>query len=299
MNLRWKSSLLVSALHAAELVARVQPLADREFIESVQSAADGIQETAIDLSRLAGQKSTDRFWEQLLSQACDVEDTRELAERVVTAILGPSGKEPPSISILARQASDAEAAFRLRYPKFADQSELRLMPMRTMWETYGPGLLAHIGRMTDKSLIVGTASVVAMQPMLNGYGAADLERNRIRIEAVLTNPIPELPEAIRIAWLLSQLNLDLPALSETIHSSRIVPLAGLAMLPPALAASKVVELADIDESFVDLAIEQWQIKVPESDSVASTLLSWWETYLQTRAPWAVAMTALERMLTGS
>ncbi len=182
------------------------------------------------------------------------------------------------------------------FPKLQEQLELRAGPIRDLWNGYGNGLLAHIGRLTDRDLLVEQAEVILVQPLLGGFGAAHLAQNRIRLEAMLTNPMPELPEVVRLAWLFSQLQLDAPKYSEGVHGRRLNEVAGLAMLPPALAAGQVVELTKIDEPTLALAIEQWQVPVPSDVDVVSTLFAWWETYLQTRPAWFVALTALDRML---
>jgi len=52
---------------------------------------------------------------------------------------------------------------------------------------------------------------------LGGAGAAQLRTNSVRLEAVLTHPDPQLPETLRLGWLLSQLNQDLPIYSDTIR----------------------------------------------------------------------------------
>jgi len=135
---------------------------------------------------------------------------------------------------------------------------------------------------------------------LGGAGVAHIEQNQVRIEAVLTNPMVELPEVVRLAWLLSQLHLDLPIHSETIGANLMARLAPLAMLPPILAAAEVMELSKCDESVAELAIEQWHIPVPKGRGVHTeivpVLMDWWETYLQTRPGWHTAMQALAKML---
>jgi hypothetical protein len=72
------------------------------------------------------------------------------------------------------------------------------------------------------------------------------------------------------------------------------------MLPPTLAAAEVLELSRCDEANVELAIENWQIAVPKGmdphSQLIPTMMDWWETYLQTRPPWELALRALAKML---
>ena len=52
--------------------------------------------------------------------------------------------------------------------------------------------------------------MILVQPVLGGAGAAHWLYNSVHIEAVLANPVAELPEVVRLGWLLAQLNFDLP-----------------------------------------------------------------------------------------
>jgi hypothetical protein len=109
----------------------------------------------------------------------------------------------------------------------------------------------------------------------------------------------ELPEVVRLAWMLSQLNLELPIHSEHIGTHLIGRLGPLAMLPATLAAAEVLELSKCDESTAELAIEQWHIPVPKDkdvhQQVVPALMDWWETYLQTKPSMGTALQALAKM----
>ena len=236
------------------------------------------------------------FWDELLCWSVEYPNSFALAEKVVHRLGDRRTLDEADRTFLAGRFSDAETAFHLLFPKLGEQLELRSRPLRELWEGFGRGLMAHVGRLTDKKLWVTEAEVVLVQPVLGGFGLAHLGPNRVCIEALLTNPASELPEVVRLAWLLSQLQLDEPDYSGNVEERRLVEIGGLAMLPPILAAGQVVELTKIDEPNLALAIEQWQIPVPPKVDVVRPLLAWWETYLQTRPEWSVAMSALDRML---
>jgi hypothetical protein len=138
--------------------------------------------------------------------------------------------------------------------------------------------------------------VFLVQPVLGGGGEAHLCYNSLRIEAVLANPHPELPEVIRLGWMLGQLNLDLPIYSDAVHSERLPQVARMAMLPVTLKAAEHVELARCDRNTVEFALDAWRIATPLGIDAVNVVWTWWETYLETRPPWHVAMTALDRML---
>ena len=120
---------------------------------------------------------------------------------------------------------------------------------------------------------------------------------------MLANPLEQLPETVRLGWLLSQLNLDLPKYSERLHRDRLRPVTALAMIAAVLASAAEVELARNDAATLSLALQSWRDAWSASFSVApevdlaDTLSRWWETYQTSRPPFAVALTALDEMLT--
>ncbi len=296
MHLTWTPNASASALHAAQAICESgDKLTDTRVVESIGQYALGlgrwIEATApFDFGR---------FWSLLVGHSAIIESNMDLAQIVVRkgAVLR---SDKTAVSQLAGFISDIEAAYNQLYPKFQEQLPLRARPLQEHWLGFGPGLLAHLGRLTQKDLLVPEARVVLLQPVLAGAGVAHIDQNLVRIEAVLTNPMVELPEVVRLAWLLSQLQLDLPVHSETIGLHLLTRLAPLAMLPPILAAAEVMELSKCDESVAELAIEQWRIPVPKDKDIHAeivpVLMDWWETYLQTRPAWHTAMQALSKML---
>jgi len=115
-----------------------------------------------------------------------------------------------------------------------------------------------------------------------------------------TNPLPELPEVVRLGWLVSQLSSlgfrsQLPYPPETLRN--LIPIA---MLAPSLAAAEVLELTRCNESIAELAIENWHIAVPPNRDVSKELIpflmDWWETCLKTKPDWSVSIKALAHRL---
>lgn len=296
MHLTWTPNASASALHAAQAICEAgDKLADARVVESIGKYAQGLGRW-IDT---AAPFDTARFWSLLVGHSALLESNMELAQAVVRKGAVRIG-DKAAVSQLAGFISDIEAAYNQLFPKFQEQLPLRARPLQEHWLGFGPGLLAHLGRLTQKDLLVSEARVVLLQPILAGAGVAHIDQNLVRIEAVLTNPMVELPEVVRLAWLLSQLQLDLPIHSETIGINLLTRLAPLAMLPPILAAAEVMELSKCNESVAELAIEQWRIPVPTGQDVHAeivpVLMDWWETYLQTRPAWHTALQALAKML---
>ena len=296
MHLTWTPNASTSALHAAQSICAFgDKLADARIAESIGKYALGLGQWI----ETAAPFDTARFWSLLVGHSAMIDSNTELAQAVVRkAAIRVADKT--AISQLAGFISDIEAAYNQLFPKFHEQLPLRARPLQEHWLGFGPGLLAHLGRLTQKDLLVSEARVVLLQPILGGAGVAHLDQNLVRIEAVLTNPLVELPEVVRLAWLLSQLHLDLPFHSETIGANLLARLAPLAMLPPILAAAEVMELSKCDDSVAELAIEQWHIPVPRDKGIHTeivpVMMDWWETYLQTRPGWQTAMHAFAKML---
>jgi hypothetical protein len=156
--------------------------------------------------------------------------------------------------------------------------------------------------LTELGLVVEQADVILVHPALGGGGYAHLPYNSVRIEAVLANPHAELPEVVRLAWLVSQLSLDLPKYSEKIDPTRLAHVAALAVMPPVLSAAEQVELARYDDATLRLALSSWAMPgvgaSPEADTevVVGTLDTWWRTFTESPAPFPVALVALDQML---
>ncbi len=296
MHLTWTPNASTSSLHAAQAICMFgDKLIDARVGECIGKYASGLGEW---ISTVCPFDSL-RMWSLLVGYSAIIESNTDLA-KVVLQKTGIRLQDRTARSQFAGYVSDIEAAYNQLFPKFLEQIPLRARPLQEHWLGFGPGLLAHLGRLTQKDLLVSDARVVLMQPILGGAGMAHIDQNLVRIEAVLTNPLIELPEVVRLTWLLSQLHLDLPMHSETIGANLLARLAPLAMLPPILAAAEVMELSKCDESMAELAIEQWHVPVPRDKDVhyeiVPVMMDWWETYLQTRPGWHTAMQAFAKML---
>ena len=167
----------------------------------------------------------------------------------------------------------------------------------------GPGLLAAIGRATDAELLVERADVLVVHAISGGGGQAYLPYNSVSIEAVLANPHAELPEVVRLGWLISTLQFDLPKFSEEIAPARLPVLAGLAMMPAALEAADYVELARNTPATLERALTAWELvetgQPGRAEALAATLDNWWRTFREAPTAWAIALRALDEMLSAN
>jgi hypothetical protein len=289
-ELTWRPHAAVSYLHAAEVIARGWPLADGHLAEALQVPAT---ELSGEIRALG--LSGERFWGHLIPLASRIESRRQLVELAVTKTVGRGPRFETIVANLAARVAVVDAAARGALPNLADEMPLRERPLREQWEARGPGLLSQVGYLTDESLIVPQCEVLLVHPALGGAGEAHLAYNSVRLEAMLANPVAELTEVVRLAWLISQLQLDLPTHSESIHGDRLPHIARFAMLPATLAAAETVELARLTPETVRQAIGAWRLSVPQDVDAAALVMDWWQTYQQTRPPWPVALKALDQL----
>ena len=157
-------------------------------------------------------------------------------------------------------------------------------------------MLQGVARLTDQRLVVPNAKVIVVHPATGGGGAAHLMYNSARIEALPVDPVPQLPELLRLAWLLAQLNIDLPVFSERIHAQRRPLVAALAMLPVTLAAAEGMDLLRCDRPTIDVALSAWRVSGPPDVDLGEVLTAWWQSYVESPPAWHVALMALDQMI---
>ena len=291
-ELRWIASFSASCFHAAWAVLEGLPLVDGdmqgEWDEAVRGLAREIDTCGLPRGALM---------EQLCALSAGIDNNTELAQVAARKVAGgdTSRQRAPS---LARAITQLETAFQHAVPKVVDELSQRAGPLRTQWEARGPGLMAQIGRLTDPGVVVDRADVVLVHPVLGGGGAAHPAYNSVRIEAVLADTHEQLPEVLRLAWMLSLLNLDLPRYSENIPGSRRGLVTSLAMTPAVLTAAETVQLGRCDAETIALALAAWlpALHVADEEETVARLLNWWNTFTGSRPAWPVALLALEKML---
>lgn len=238
-----------------------------------------------------------RVWELLFQLCPGSSGNDDLAQRLCIRTLRAEDRTEPMISGLRSALREAELAFSSEYPDYSAEIMLRQRPLQEQWEAYGPGLLHSIGNLLGESLIVENAEICLVPPVSGGFGWAHLHTNRCHVEAVLANADSELTEVLRMAWLLGQLDFERPQFSDHINAFRLRRVAGLAMLPPVLAAAEHLGLIKMSVETLHRAIELWRIESPgyKAIALAEVLMIWWETVCTAQTSWAVALTGLDRM----
>jgi hypothetical protein len=290
MQLIWKPGPLNSALHAAAALARGKTLVDPALQQALAEPALALQQEIVAAGLPGGV-----FWRALMGFATQFDAPRQIVERAVVKVQGGTGRGDLLIAKLTAVLTAVVNAFQQACPDAAEALRLRERPLREQWEARGSGLLKQLALLTDERLIPEAATIVLVHPALGGGGEAHLAQNAVTIEAVLTNPHPQLPEVVRLAWLIAQLNCDLPAFADHVNAQRMPHVAAFAVLPAALQAAQHVELGEYSPEQLKRAIDAWHLrKLPDLD-VAALVAEWWETYQQDRPAWPVALTALDRM----
>jgi hypothetical protein len=290
LEVRWIASLSASALHAARAACRSEALAGNALVAAL---AEPI--VALERELEAAEVPREPFWRHIVPLAAGIESNRQLLERVLARSVGRGPRAEALVGRLAGRVSDLEAAARAAFPNLTDELALRGGPLKEQWEARGPGMMRRLAELVGDDALVGAADVALVPPVCGGGGRPSLDYSVVVFEAVLANAILQLPEVVRLAWMMAQLRMNAPVFSEAVPAPRIERIAALAMLPPTLAAAEHVELSPPLEHALPLAIERWGLADAGGD-LAHTLSAWWETYLASRPPWSVALTALDKMV---
>jgi hypothetical protein len=305
MNLIWTTSVSAGALHAARSLLTGRAVVDRPLVAAIRAPAEALAAAVADSGCPA-----DAVWRHLLPLAAgrsteheslgretpdlptpDLETTgRELAARVL-AQCEPQ-VSPPAVDRLGLALARLEAAFVAAQPRLADELSLRREPLRGQWEARGPGLLLGVRRRTSVDWLVPSATIVLLPPILGGAGQAHPTYNVVTFEAVLANPIAQLPEVLRLGWLLAQLNPALAADAPGPASSGWRRAAPQALLAVVLAAAEDVELAEADREHFVLAAAEWLNDPAAADRIGR----WWADHAALRPDWPAGLEALARLL---
>jgi hypothetical protein len=293
MELRWKASLSASCLHVAYCMVRQLPLANRAFLEVAHEGTElllGVLE--------ACKLDAHALLPELVAQASAFDNNRQLADIALRRALGSGAASEQNLSRLAAAIGGLETAVLAARPDLVDELALRGGPLQQQWANRGPGLLLEATRLAEEPFIAGAAEVVLLAPVVGGFGYAHPPTNRVHLEAVLADPHDDLPEVVRLAWLVLQVNAELPRYAEVVGGERLTRLAQLAAVPLALCAAEAVEWATCTPASIGRALECWHLADPTGDPLAEQLFNWWQTYRTGGSSWAVAWRALAALLAG-
>ncbi len=288
-KLHWLVSSLASCFYTLPALIEgkrlTNPVLAQGFVQSAHGLTAELKLSKIDRSR---------FLEQATMLAIEARDCSQLASAVLQTCGGHT--DPQTHDHVSSCLSEIYQAFTSAIPDAEEELTVRGQAIRQRWETCGPGLLQAISEVTHPQVVPDQASVVLVSPVLGGGGVALLPRGTVLLEAVLTDPVETLPEVLRLAWLLSQLNLNVPVFCERIPNKRVGRAAALAMLPATLAAAESLGLARCDQPTIALALRTWHLESGLVDEVAAMLSHWWSELCEKKSRFAQALTALDRLL---
>ncbi len=160
----------------------------------------------------------------------------------------------------------------------ARELQLRTRPLREQWEARGPGLLMALSRRLSWLTLPSAVTVALVHPVRGGGGLI-VSDTTICFEAVLANPLPQLPEVVRLGWFLAQLAAR-PVLGKVRVScpdrDYIENLLAAALIPPVLSAGEHVELSSVDTVMIQTALRAWHLTSQSTVAPsAKRLEQWW------------------------
>ena len=290
MDLNWRISGPASCFHVVSVLSQGQQPDDEELAAALQEATTSLTR------QLRGDFVPEqKFLEHLVPLAAGIASPVELAEVALTKVIGRAKAQSYAIRYRPLLA-DLLARYRVRRPDLSTHLRPQLAGLQAQWSTYGSTLLGGVANLCEEGLLVDRADVLLVEPVLGGWGAAHLFYNSVHIEAWDDENADGLGEILRLTWLLSQLNLDLPKFTEDLGIERAATIGSLAMIPPVLAAAERAELASCDQQTLSQAIQIWFPALAGLAEVDSKLADWWNIYQARRPPLPVAFAALDQLI---
>ncbi len=249
----------------------------------------------------------------LVAQAASIGSNVELAQ-VLKRKLGIRHADAVFDASLVRAITTLEAAALRTRPELAGQLAEQAQQLERCWKASGgPHLLAMIARLTDQRMIAPAATV-----LLGCRGLGPASQALLHYNAVLFCPRAEDEgplEAAHLAYLLAQLQLDLPIYADRLTRTGPEPVAALAMVPAVLAAlgefvpparplvntaqtasdARLAALAaEVNEATIRLWLDQCG-READSERFAGPLAGWWAAYTED-GNWPLALAALDRLI---
>lgn len=289
VKIQWKTSGYLSGLHAAAAYCGDQPLVD------AQTAAAMVPwvETIRDRLGVADVNVT-KFWHSMIAQGKRGKDQRGRVE-IALGDAGCGSLAADSLAtMIAGLLSDLQLAYAHAFPRLEQQLPLRAGPLREQWDARGPGFMAVVGKLTHRDLMPKRAEVTFVQPATGGGGGASPEHRLVWFEAMLTNPHDDVPEVLRLGWLLAQIGLGHRSASKLVAPEHLPKLSALALLPIVIDAGQEVEMI----GHVDVArlIDVWNLRRTASELSPGRLQQWWSQLRSSNTPFPVGFKALQTML---
>ncbi len=269
-DLQWQTNPRATILHALQLLADEAALIDHSIVSTLAPWGSTVRDLHL----------SERFWIELLSTVSDEAAMDSLIEKAAVR------SESKCVSSeVANVFQTAETKILSSNLDVAEELRLRLRPLREIWEASGPGMLFQIKRWTKQS-IPPQLQVDGLLPICGGFGQAFPDSGRVQIELVLANPTAEVPEVVRLAWLVAQLSI--PNNTDSLADR-------LALVPCCLASAEQLGIAQCQVSSLITSLQQWQIFDTCADKLGETLYRWWNDRDED-TPWNQATTELRDLV---
>lgn len=310
-RVRWDLTDRLSALHAAHCWAAGCSGIDAQLTSKIATPLADVSARLV-----AADIDLALFWRQLVADAAGgADDEQACSSALASAGLGVLAIDSTAAAI-ASGLAETRLAYQERFPKAAGQLELRARPIREQWDAYGPGLLRRIGKQTHESYVPKSVTGVMLSPYRGGDGDCRPAADTLWLEAVLTNPVPSVPEVLRVAWLVTRIGIGQQGLADAADtgphtstgersSDRASLIVALAALPVTLDAAAYLEIGsagEVDGRWIQAALSAWfpagwGLAIGGTDQeVVETLANWWRQHSELQPPFPVTLKALDRML---
>ncbi|MEM9589341.1 MAG: hypothetical protein AAGA03_18820, partial [Planctomycetota bacterium] len=263
VTVRWSGDTELSLVHAAMSVAANERCTDPKTEQVLMSRV-----TAINNRLASSGVDVGTFWRRLMQETAVSKSVTDRQRRQNSEIALAAGgaselQLEQTTSAVIRLLAECRRAYTARYPKLDEQLVLRGGPLKDRWESYGQGLLGLIAhRIWDGSPPSDwwppRISGVLIQPIRGGYGNIDAESQRFWMEAMLTDVDREVPEVLRIAWLVSLIASEILTADRSTATGQIVSLPwALGLVPIVLSAAAELEITPGGQLPIALAIGRW------------------------------------------
>jgi hypothetical protein len=295
VKVKWKAQPRLSAIHAAYVVAKSSRCSDSKTESAIAPSSTEINQRLLSASLDIG-----TFWRRLIIEAAEDRDDKTAVEIALMAS-GCSELQLDSMaSAIVNRIRDCRTVMTNRFPKLAEQLELRGRPLIERFEAYGPGLLRAVGNFVwdnspPKDFWPAKVEGLLIQPVLGGDGGFDADGGRFWIEAMLTDADPSVPEFLRVVYLIATASMSRYTRDMSGDASVSLPW-GIATVPIVLMVASELELVRSEPLPIETACRLWHIG---DATTANTLASWWNEYRKTRTALPIALKALDRLLSNN
>lgn len=166
---------------------------------------------------LAESVRPEEFWDSLfqdvMAESTDAPLTTATLEIAVIRGGGSHLNSDQIAGTLHRHFQTCRQAIAEKFPRQSDQLKLRYAPLKQAYQAYGPGLIRSIGHRIWNAAPPDdwwpkTVYLHAVQPLHRGDGDVSTIDSALWIEAVLTDINPDVPEWLRLVYLLTCVAVD-------------------------------------------------------------------------------------------